>query len=162
MKREKLILIFLTGMATFSYFSSRAIASYFSSNAISAKRNSEGIAERPVASLALSNLDENLLSQSVELRQEVEQALEEVGQDDVGCVAPLIRRPFTDLNNTRIAPFSCFFTDNGSLIIQAENLAILPNGEIIQLEELLKRNGIPQGVLIQFSLTSWQWTDANY
>ncbi|MBD2054457.1 hypothetical protein H6F88_00120 [Oculatella sp. FACHB-28] len=170
MKRQKTILIVLAGMAVFSYFSSGAIASYFSSNAISAERNSEESSEPSVDSLVLSNfgslvlsdLNENLLSLSVELRYEVNQALEESEKDDVGCVAPTIRRPFTDLNHIRIAPFFCFFTEDKSLMIKAENLAILPNGEITRLEELLRRNNIPQGVLIQFSLTSWQWMDANH
>lgn len=160
MKRQN-ILIFAAGVAILSYFSLGAIAN-FSPDAISAERNSEITSESSVGSLALSELNENLLSQSVELRQEVSQALEASGKDDVGCVAPMIRLPLTDLNHIRIAPFSCFFSENQTLTIQAENLAILPTGEIIQLEELLKRDNIPSGVLIQFSLTSWQWTDANY
>lgn len=142
--RRKFVLIFLAGAAIFSYFSSGAIA------------------EPPVGSLVLSDLNEILLNQSAELRQEVRQALKEVGKDDVGCVAPIILRPSTDLHHSRVAPFSCFFADNKSLTIQAENLAILPDGEAIYLEQLLKRNNIPQRVSLQFSLTSWQWTDVNH
>lgn len=142
--RRKFVLIFLMGVIFFSYFSSKSIA------------------ETPVGSLALSDLNEILLNQSVELRQEIRQSLAESGKDDVGCVAPLIYRPFSDLNHTRIAPFSCFFTDSSSLTIQAENVAILPSGETIALEQLLRRNMIPEGVDLQFNLTSWQWTNSSY
>lgn len=142
-KLKRFVLIFLAGIV-FSFLSAGAIA------------------EPSVGSLALSDLDEILLNQSAELRQEVNQALEEAGKDDVGCVAPVIRLRFiSDLNNSRISPFSCFFTDDKSLIIRARNLAILPNGQTVSLRRLLRRDSIPEGVDLQFALTSWRWTDAN-
>lgn len=149
--RRNFIFIFLVGVAVF-YFSSNAIASYSSSNQA---------AEPPVGSLALSDLNEILLNQSAALSQEVNQALEEAGKDDVGCVAPLLQRPFYDLNHSRVAPFSCFFADNKSLIIRAKNLAILPGGETVALEQLLERDDVPEGVSLQFNLTDWQWIEAN-
>ena len=140
---RKFTLISLAG-AIFSYFASATFA------------------KPPIGSLALSDLDKTLLDQSTALKQEVKQALKEVKKDDVGCVAPIIRRFSTDINHSRIAPFSCFFANNKSLIIQAENLAILPDGQAIPLEQLLKRKNIPQGVSLQFKLTSWKWTDTNH
>lgn len=150
-KFGKAALISLAGVAIFGYFWSGAIAQQTITSA-----------EQDVGSLALSDLNEILLNQSPQLSQEVRQALQQAGQDDVGCFAPLIRLSvISDLNNTRVAPFSCSFADDKSLTIQARTIAILPDGETMPLEQLLRRDNIPEGVNLQFELTSWQWTNAN-
>lgn len=112
-------------------------------------------------SLALSDLNETLINQSPQLKQEVQQALKEVKKDDVGCFAPLFRRPFDPLNNSRIAPFTCLFASNKSLTIEAKNVAKLPDGQTIPIGQLLARKTISQGVSLQFELTDWKWTNAN-
>ncbi|GAP99795.1 hypothetical protein NIES2104_63610 [Leptolyngbya sp. NIES-2104] len=50
----------------------------------------------------------------------------------MGCFAPLLRRPFYELNNARIAPFTCLFAKNKSLTIQAKTLAKLSNDWLFQ------------------------------
>lgn len=114
-----------------------------------------------VGSLALSDLDELLLNQSPKLKQEIKQALQAVKKGDVGCIAPLFRRSFNELNNARIAPFTCFFAANKSLTIQAKTFAKLPDGKTLPLEQLLKFKTIPPGVFLQFELIDWKWTTAN-
>lgn len=150
-KRQKFIFVFLVGVAVFIGYSLGEIADYFSPDTI---------AKPTVGSLALSDLNETLLNQSPELKREVTQALEEVGKDDVGCVAPIISsHSDSNLHNARIAPFICFFAANKSLVIQAENLAVLPDGEAIPIEQLLKQDNISERTFIQFNLISWQWKD---
>lgn len=139
--KQKYILIFLAGVIIVCCFSTGAIAN------------------PSIGSLALSDLNNILLNQSPELRQQVTQALKAVKKDDVGCVAPLVRRPFSDLNNSRIAPFSCVFAHDKFLTIQAQNLIQLPDGETMPLEQFLKRENIPSGASLQFNLVSWQWSD---
>lgn len=87
------------------------------------------------------------------------QALKAVEKDDVGCMAPIINFPSSELHNFKTTPFFCFFADNKSLTIEARNLAKLPNGETVPLEQLLNDKNIPQGTSIQFHLTFWKWTD---
>ncbi len=117
-------------------------------------------AEPSAGSLALSDLNTTLINQSPALQQEIKQALKAVKKDDVGCFAPVIYRPFYELNRARIAPFTCYFANNKYLTIQANTLAKLPDGKMIPFEQFLDRKTLPQGVSLEFELTSWKWTRA--
>lgn len=123
----------------------------------SVAQNTAPVQQTRRGTLLLSDLNNTLLYQSPKLKQEIQQALKSAKKDDVVCSSPIIFLASSDLHHTRVAPFTCDFPGNKFLTIQAKNIAKLPNGRSIALEQLLTRENIPQGTNLQFQLTNWKW-----
>ncbi len=112
--------------------------------------------------LALSDL-EPLLIQSEDLNREVKLILQKTGQtpDSIVCIGIRLGRHFGPLGAARIAPFECSFPNDKFLVIEATNWIKLPNGTLINAEELVdqlsENKPLAEGSTLQMNLQSWQW-----